>query len=677
MIDAFLRVALATAIVGLASGAYGQAPTVQVNVDLVQLEVVVTDSKGNPVTDLKADEMEVFENGRARLLSHFSYIPEVFGSGVQPPGPVAPPGAGKPGPAPAATPGPVSKAGVARVVAIVVDDLGMDQRSFSEVRRALDRFLARGVQSGDLVALVSTSGRFGNLARLTNDPRLLREALGRFNSIPLGRWGVRELRCAADSAFSPKNAPDADAVAEAHYSRVTLTTLRRVVDGLRGYPGRKSILLFSEGLRAIEAFQARQGDQPLLDQYDALWAHANRSGVSVNTIDPRGLVPTAATAEDVSVEDACAMKLHTELVNTQLQLAEIARRTAGVAIRDTNDLPSAIRRVMADQSGYYLVGWRPPEARAVNRPKGARGVRNISIRLKRPGLIARFHSSLYANERQDVTQADSAHRLADAMLSPFTATDIGVRVSSRYWDAGEPDGFVFDVDLLINAGDCKFAEENGGRRRAELHVIATIWGAEETPLDTFERSYTISLTPAAYERALADGLVQRLQMRVKHHGGYQIRAAVQDRQSERLGSASDFVVVPDLKRVKLALSGIALMGAAPAGGPDEGTRQRYRRGETVTYTFQIMSAAAGAEDSRRVEVRAALYRSGAELGTSQPVTVESRGQPDPKRWVYSDSFRIGDQLPAGDYTLQITVVDRAQTDKPLTATQNVDFEVAQ
>ncbi len=61
------------------TAALARQPLARVNVDLVQVEVVVTDSKGNRITDLRADEMEVFENGRPRRITHFSFIPELRG----------------------------------------------------------------------------------------------------------------------------------------------------------------------------------------------------------------------------------------------------------------------------------------------------------------------------------------------------------------------------------------------------------------------------------------------------------------------------------------------------------------------------------------------------------------------------------------------------------------------
>ncbi len=310
---------------------------------------------------------------------------------------------------------------------------------------------------------------------------------------------------------------------------------------------------------------------------------------------------TTNTAEDEEVTGACVENRRMELVYTQQQLADIAHRTGGIAIRDDNDLAGAITRVAQDQSGYYLVAWRPSSEPA-SKPKGSPRVRDISIRLKRPGLKARFHSSLYAEEPLDAVKPGGAHRLADAILSPFAASDIRVRVSSRFWDAGAADGPLLDAVLQIDARDFAFTTESGGRRKAEIHLITTIWGAEEEPLVTFERSYTVSLTPGAYGgRALSEGLRQRLQMKVKRPGAYQIRAAVLDCQADRVGSVSDFVDVPDVKRGKFALSGIALHRIDSGDAADAGTRLRYRRGETVAYTFQILNVAIGRQGDGRVE----------------------------------------------------------------------------
>jgi hypothetical protein len=70
---------------------------------------------------------------------------------------------------------------------------------------------------------------------------------------------------------------------------LSLSAFRRVVDGLRELPGRRSILLFSEGLPLVRGQGRGEINSQLTDGYEAFINHANRSGTAVSTINPRGL----------------------------------------------------------------------------------------------------------------------------------------------------------------------------------------------------------------------------------------------------------------------------------------------------------------------------------------------------------------------------------------------------
>lgn len=233
--------------------------------------------------------------------------------------------------------------------------------------------------------------------------------------------------------------------------------------------------------------------------------------MTINTVDPRRLIALfqESSAEQSPWIPGCEGARKAELINTQAALREMARRTGGISIANENDLSVAIARVMNDQTGYYLIGFKPagPALGGANRSPR---FRSISIRVRRPGLKVRFHSSLYEEEEKQPAPVGSSRRLADAVLSPFTVSDIRVRFSSRFWDAGATTGSILETVLQIDARDLVFSQETDGRRKAVFDILAAVYAAEEKPVDTFERSYTVSLIPSAHERALAEGLVQRL-----------------------------------------------------------------------------------------------------------------------------------------------------------------------
>jgi len=668
-----------------------EEPLVRVTVDLVQVDVIVTDRNGNHLSDLESADFEVLENGKPQRITNFSFI-----AGQAPRAPAAP--HSTVGQHVVALP-PIAPARLApgqanRTIAVVVDDLGIGEESFASVHRALERFVEEQVQPGDLVALITTSGKLGALEQLTADKRLMRVAVAKFRSIPNHRPGVQDSDfscvwfnhrlgaptsgiqdedgylgrslCGSDPHMDPCQELINDHRSE-YYGRLSISALRRVVDGLRELPGRKSILLFSEGVPLMRGQGTGDVNEILKQAYNAFLTHANRSAVAVNTIDPRGLL--ALSSADWG--DACAQARQTELVNTQQELAEIAHSTGGISIKDDNDLSGAMGRVMNDQAGYYLIGYKP----SVSTAKGTRGEprsRKIAVRVTRPGLTARFHSSLYEEEQAQPTPGSGNQRLVAAVSSPFAIPNVRVRISTRFWNAGAPAGSILDTVLQVDARDLAFSTESDGRRKAVFDILAVIYGGESKPLDTFDKSYTVSLTPDGYQKALADGLLQRLELAVKKAGAYQIRGAVRDRQADRIGSASDFVEVPDLSHGGLSLSGIAL-SASPGGA----SLVRYHAGQRIFCACQVLNAQPGADSSTHVEVQATLFRDQQALGSSKPMVVDGKDQPDGQRLLVADDFRLGSQLHSGDFTLRVTAVDKNSPPKRGTATQSIDFEVTE
>jgi hypothetical protein len=185
---------------------------------------------------------------------------------------------------------------------------------------------------------------------------------------------------------------------------------------------------------------------------------------------------------------------------------------------------------------------------------------------------------------------------------------------------------------------------------------------------------------------------------VQKPGSYQLRVAVRDAATERVGSASQFIEVPDLKKARLALSGIFMAAAdvapagvaapapsadgaaADAGGSDplrDATVRRFRRGALVDFRYHIYNAKLDpATGKPRLLTQTRLFRDG------QPV-FQSPSQPydfglpaaGAARLGAGRRLRLGAQLPPGQYVLQVVVTDELAKGKRRTATQWIDFEI--
>jgi len=211
----------------------------RLSVTLVQFDAVVTDKKGNPGPDLQKDDFEIYEDGKRQLITNFSFV------SMRPPSVIAP----TPGPRPKGTtalplpPVRLKPEQVRRTIAIVVDDLSLSMGSAESVQYYLRKFVEQQIEPGDLVAIIRASGGMGALQQFTADKRQLRSAVDRI------RWDPRSKRI---GVFKPASddtlqSTEADDFRESLFTVGMLGALNFVVRGLSELPGRKSVLLFSEG----------------------------------------------------------------------------------------------------------------------------------------------------------------------------------------------------------------------------------------------------------------------------------------------------------------------------------------------------------------------------------------------------------------------------------------------
>ncbi|HEX8184450.1 MAG TPA: VWA domain-containing protein, partial [Blastocatellia bacterium] len=398
--------------------------SVRISVTLVQVDVTVTDDKGRPVTDLKPEDFEVYEDGRLQKITNFSQIATQPRQGQVAQETVIPPEKNQP-PIPA-PPARLRPGQVRRTVALVVDDLSLSLESTPQVKTALKKFVDEQMQPGDLVAIIRTGAGMGALQQFTNDKRLLYAAIERVRWSPsrgtiytfapvtatpgagsiayagAGLHGGAPKGLDSDGepipspidTYSPLRSPTGGDLRRGGYTRSddiaiqlreeifavgTLGALGFVVRGLKELPGRKSVILFSDALRIYNREQSVTRIQLALRN---LTDQANRASVVVYTIDARGLQTLTMTAADdlggafepnhphpnrtSSIESLTNINSGLEtrrrdFLEAQEGLSYLANETGGLFLRNNNDLNLGIRRALKDQESYYLIGYIPNE----------------------------------------------------------------------------------------------------------------------------------------------------------------------------------------------------------------------------------------------------------------------------------------------------------------------------
>jgi VWFA-related protein len=684
---------------------------VRINVNLVQVDAVVTDARGRAVTDLTVDDFELYQDGQPQKITGFEFV-AVRDSSARPKLSVSiEPGKKSDVVAPPPVRKLLTREEINRTIALVVDDLALSFDSGVRVRDSLKKWVDNEMQTGDLVAVIRTSAGIGSLQRFTMDKQVLHAAIDLIRYHP-GRVGT--------SSFSPVAAPAPtdgvldtsvfDDEVEHAYLVGSLGAIQYVVRGLRDLPGRKSMVLFSEdmrftflegpGLVLSSAVTQATGEERLRRLAD----EANRSSVVIYAVDPRGVVFTGLTAEDAGgveppqpdpeaeeppppTPPPVVADRTTQLIVSRDGMIELTHRTGGLFVHDSNDVGAMLRRAVDDGDGYYLLGYQPEESTfdETGKPK----FHSTSVRVKRPGLVVRSRTGFFG--RPDYGSSSELltpqAQIAKALVSPFASEDLPVRLTALF-SPSETEMSSISVLLYFDARQLTFAEQADGTRAADVDIAAVTFDADGEQIDTVGKTWRLRVPQQIYEDVLRNGVVYQDFLPVKKAGGYQLRVVARDVASQRLGSAMQFVDVPDVKKGRLTLSGIVMTYGQPAltpgGNPAGETANRTRAegmpalrvfspGSSLAYAYKVVNARADAGKSPQLETQIRLFREGQQVYASPMNPVRAEGQVNAKSLAVAGQL----QLPklAGDYILQVIVGDNLRYDKYRIATQAIDFQI--
>jgi len=695
-------------------------PVLRVTVNLVQVDAVVTDSKGKQVTNLTANDLRIFQDGKSQKITHFSYI----STAAPTPAPIAP----KPAvPAVRGTPAPPAMRlrpdQVRRTIALVVDDLGLSFESMAQVRGALKKFVDQQMQPGDLVAIIRTGAGMGALQELTSDKRMLYAAIDRVKFNMLGRGGVGAFAPIHDSDGTAGALADAavraDEFRDEYFARGTLGAINYVVGGLKEMPGRKAVILLSDSIRI---FNSEGLNDIILQQMRQLTDLANRASVVLYGVDPRGLPTLSLTAEDKPsgrnpqrVSEQLQQR-RTDYFQSQDGLNYLAQETGGLFIHDTNDISGGIRTILDDQRGYYLIGYTPDNATFQKLNGKDRKYHKVSVKVKSAGLSVRSRTGFFGvpDQNRKPVYRTREEQLFAALGSPFGGGGVRLRMTALFGANPKEGSFVQSL-LHIDGHDLSFTDEPDNWKKAVIDVLLVTFGDNGAVVDQTSQTYTIRMRGETYQNGLEHGFVQTVNHVVKKPGAYQLRAAVRDSATQKIGSATQYIEVPDLSKGHLTLSGIVLRArataslaaaansggtganpaqpasSAPAPTPEsEKARKQeadaamlgspamrmFHPGKKVEYALQILNVQEDHATNRpQLESQLFLFRDGQQIYAGKPTPLAPEKAPDSNGVVSAGLLQLGSKMEPGEYAMQIVVTDKLAKEKYRTVAQSIDFEV--
>lgn len=682
---------------------------IRTKTELVQTAVTVLDKKGNFVDGLKSDQFELVVDGKPRPVAFFERISAgstrerelaESGLGVNSNAPLPPP----------TVPG--------RTIVFFVDDLHLSPDSLNRTRMMLRHFLEREMSSKDNVAVVSASGQIGFLEQFTNNRAVLDAAIERLIPRPYDASGynygnatkmTEYLALHIDTSKSDtkvlnfyieecmkgaatfKRARQALAIIRAscetqvrNSARVVLmqaaqitqntyNSLESLMRSAARAPGRKLAFFVSDGF----LLDAGPHAAATRDKLDHVIDAAQRAGVVVYTIHSQGLVNDsfrdAGNKRPLDPNGRLDIASIGELEANQDALNAIAAQTGGRALRGTNFFDKWVSNVLDETSNYYLVAWRPEN----DEEKGPK-FRHVKISVVgQPELTVRAPRG-YVDGPKPATASTAAKQakpktpdteIRDALTDSFTTSGLPVLLSLTYLNT-PANGLVVTSSMEISGNGLTYGED--GKQPASIRLAGVVLNDKGKVAGSFRNELNINPRKASDTEG---GIFYN------HHtpltpGIYQFRVAARDEKSGRVGSATQWIVIPDLARNQLTLSSLLLGGQViedkKASSPQIqlSVDHIFPRTEPMGYWIFVYNAKRDAGGNPNLTVQTHVLRDGHAI-LSSPQRKVNHGGPDPQRIPFGEELALKTLAP-GRYDLKVTITDGVAG---TTASQLADFIV--
>jgi VWFA-related protein len=686
---------------------------VKVFTELVQTDVMVFDKQGRFVNGLTKDNFEIKVDGQARPIQFFEQINA--GTKDEEAQLAAARGNPIPGGLTATRVVPLDRG---RTILFFVDDFHLDPSGFSSSRKIISDFIEKDLAQNDQAAIASATGQIGFLQQLTNEKTVLRLALDRLgtrtytvtdierptmgeyeamlidnNNIDVFEFFVNEtIRINGGRQFGRemaesmvRNRAQSILAQAAMFNTNMLTALERLVRNAKDIPGRKLVFFISNGFLVHN----RRGDA--ISRLQRITSFAAKAGVVIYSLDARGL--TAAQGDltgdrPMDLDGTLARSTQGENFAVQDGLNALARDTGGRPIFNTNDFRPGLGGALKETAVYYLLAWQPE----LSKQKAGR-FRNLQVNVVgRSDLVVRVRKGFFdtdpsapvAEAKKPATPVDenkvSASKLREAIAAPYPKTGVPLSLAINYYDTATK-GPTLATSVQI-PGEFMLFGPRDGKTQAVVDVTGVYFDDKgQAKADFYERLVTTAASPEeaktyrgdityTYPANLAPGL-------------YQVRVAVRDDKSGRMGTAHSWFEIPDLSKKRLCMSSLLLgertqaMMRNVSNSGDVGSvmlnpSHRFRSDSTMRFVVFAYNAALSETGQKAdIAVQVLVIRDDQPVITTALRQIVTDGMNDLARIPYAAEVPLSG-LQTGRYVLQVTLIDRTSK---ASMTRQTNFEV--
>jgi hypothetical protein len=313
------------------------------------------------------------------------------------------------------------------------------------------------------------------------------------------------------------------------------------------------------------------------------------------------------------------------------------------------------------------------------------------MKVKRTGCEVHSRDGFLRTLASPKTTSEKTGSLQEAIFSPFRNNALEVNLASGFIDDPQK-GYLLQSWIHVDAKDLSIGEAKGGMHSISLEAACITSNIDNNIQDSSAQRYDYSFKSGDAPWIKEHGLQFSLTLPVKKPGAYYVRAAMKDLGSGKIGSAYQFIEIPNLKKGRLSLSNIFIVNReedVPWGrtitselAPDVRRDSRkssalrsYAPGETIDYAAMIYNAETGANQKPDLESQFTLFGNGKEILKGEIEAVDLSGVNDSKRIPIRKKLALEKSLQPGDYVLLLQVTDKQASKNKNIASQSLSFKV--
>jgi VWFA-related protein len=471
----------------------------------------------------------------------------------------------------------------------------------------------------------------------------------------------------------------------------TLNTLESLMRSSSTLPGRKLVFFISDG------FYLNDRNTGFNDKLRQITDAAARAGVVIYSIDARGIVSMTDASSNRADPNGRLSRSNTgELSASQDPLTALAADTGGRALLNSEAISSAVTNALQETSNYYLLAWRPP----TDEQKGAKfkrvevsipGRPDLTVRLPK-GFVAGRPEADAARLKENKTPAVNANTPAAAsntagaakgpegdIKSALTATapkkGLPTKLSVGYLDVPGT-GTMLTTSIQMATDVLGYGDD--GKQPAAIDLAGMALDAQGKPAGSFKTR--LNVNPLAENISVENpGVVYNNKVPLKP-GIYQVRVAARDDRTGRVGSAAQWVEIPDLAAKRLTLSSLMVGGQFvgkrkdAAAAPEQvqfSVDRRFKAGSHLNFLTLVYNATPGPSGAPDLEAQIKITRGGQAVVNSPARKIGTPQGTDLARVPYGADIGLSTLSP-GRYVLQVTINDRAAK---TSAAQQTTFDI--